>query len=1004
MPKKNVAILGGGIAALSAAFELTELDPTGDQFDITIYTIGWRLGGKGAVGRNQAERDRAEEHGLHIWAGFYDNAFNLVDRCYQALRARGDTPPFGSRAHAFEGLDHAVLMEPKPYPTAGWECPWYVHLPPNDATPGTSNDSFFTLVDYLQSLVRSSAAQLRGFDSHQFLDDWPDGKRPAWLTDAEKKMTPLNITEGRINLLPADPRDISPDQSEKLQTLLKAVLTQLKKVDLAGNDARHVYILCEIALALAFGILKDGIIWWGFDCIDDQEWTDWMTANGCRGDSLGSAIVRGCYDYVFGFLHGKRDVAAGTGTRLLLKFVFAYKGSFFYVLRATMGELLFAPIYQVLCDRGVKFEFFTRIDSIELSTDGTSIEAIQITKQATVKHAPYDPLISIGDGQYGSLPSWPSEPKYGLLIEGCELKGAKVDLESAWTDWRNVGCRTLTCGNEFDLVVLGIGIGAFKTICRSLIDRIPAWKEMVDTVKTTPTIAFQAWTTVPTPELGWDFEQTVLSGFAKPLDSWGDLSLMLPLEKQNGGDFPEGLAYFVGTFPEHGSAPSTDPHFPRRELARARKMTLDWIKCDLPVLWPKLRYLDSIDWKLFFDPCGREGEDRLEAQYLRVNINPSDQYVLSVAGSVFKRMRVDESGVDNLYLAGDWVRTGINAGCIEAAVMAGRAAASAITGVSIPMPNSTDFNDIDLPTALLPALEFLRKVSRRTIAGVGEIEAFCVLESRPCHAVQSMLPPGLKLYVPPPPKTNSRSLAEDKEHATAKEEAAEKMHNVVLIFGRQRNVRPGLLPFGGANYVEITQLIPNVEHSDIAALKGVPFSFMPNLLLDSLPPVIVGQNLYGFNKQLAGVRADGDSFSVRSSAGTMSAWFERSGLPGNISTYNSIYAIQDLLERPLIGVRADGSFIYSVLNFGLNGAAFQPVKGTISICPPFVTKASTFDLKPLSDHDQKYPWGFRFISRWSLTLPFSFPSGQSNASTQNLRRVTAEYTDALIGRVPFRRQ
>lgn len=142
------------------------------------------------------------------------------------------------------------------------------------------------------------------------------------------------------------------------------------------------------------------------------------------------------------------------------------------------------------------------------------------------------------------------------------------------------------------------------------------------------------------------------------------------------------------------------------------------------------------------------------------------------------------------------------------------------------------------------------------------------------------------------------------------------MPNIVLIFARQRNVRPGLLPFGGANYVEIAQLIPNVEHKEIAALKGIRFSFMPNILLDSLPPVIVGQNLYGFNKQLASIRADGDSFSVRSSTGSTSARFDRSGLPEGISEYPSIAKIRDLLEQPLIGVKADGSFIYSVLKFG----------------------------------------------------------------------------------------
>jgi uncharacterized protein with NAD-binding domain and iron-sulfur cluster len=54
--------------------------------------------------------------------------------------------------------------------------------------------------------------------------------------------------------------------------------------------------------------------------------------------------------------------------------------------------------------------------------------------------------------------------------------------------------------------------------------------------------------------------------------------------------------------------------------------------------------------------------------------------VLSVPGSSKYRLRAGESGFSNLYLAGDWVRTSLNAGCVEAAVMAGMDAAAALSG------------------------------------------------------------------------------------------------------------------------------------------------------------------------------------------------------------------------------------------------------------------------------------------------------------------------------------
>jgi uncharacterized protein with NAD-binding domain and iron-sulfur cluster len=76
----------------------------------------------------------------------------------------------------------------------------------------------------------------------------------------------------------------------------------------------------------------------------------------------------------------------------------------------------------------------------------------------------------------------------------------------------------------------------------------------------------------------------------------------------------------------------------------------------------------------------REGEDRFDSQFWRANVDPSERYVLSLPGSDKYRLRSDESGYDNLVLAGDWINCGLNAGCLEAAVMSGLQAANVIHG------------------------------------------------------------------------------------------------------------------------------------------------------------------------------------------------------------------------------------------------------------------------------------------------------------------------------------
>src|ERR1043166_5853076 len=85
----KVAIVGGGCGAMAAAFELTRPELAG-RFDVTVYQVGWRLGGKGASGRGK--HGRIEEHGLHVWMGFYENAY-CVSRGIYAENHTKPRPP-----------------------------------------------------------------------------------------------------------------------------------------------------------------------------------------------------------------------------------------------------------------------------------------------------------------------------------------------------------------------------------------------------------------------------------------------------------------------------------------------------------------------------------------------------------------------------------------------------------------------------------------------------------------------------------------------------------------------------------------------------------------------------------------------------------------------------------------------------------------------------------------------------------------------------------------------
>jgi uncharacterized protein with NAD-binding domain and iron-sulfur cluster len=172
----------------------------------------------------------------------------------------------------------------------------------------------------------------------------------------------------------------------------------------------------------------------------------------------------------------------------------------------------------------------------------------------------------------------------------------------------------------------------------------------------------QLWVNRRLEDLGWQQGTVVLDGFADPLNTWGVMDHLLPRENWPAGSI-QGLHYFCGPM-AGGIPPRDDPDAPAEALKCVRAAGEAFIQDNLPVLWPKMNTAGF----------------KIESRYNRANIDPSERYVLSVAGSTKYRLRANESGLANVVLAGDWTKNGFNAGCVESATMSGIQAANAIQG------------------------------------------------------------------------------------------------------------------------------------------------------------------------------------------------------------------------------------------------------------------------------------------------------------------------------------
>src|SRR3954465_10704698 len=134
--KKRALVLGAGPAGLSAAFALIE----SGEYDVHVYQMGWRAGGKCATGRD-AGHFRARQNGSHYLFGCYHNSFALVRRAHEVLSrspVKEDRTQYGSffgdfvarnllvGAKGFQRLASAPKLD---------EGFWYRYLPQNMACP-----------------------------------------------------------------------------------------------------------------------------------------------------------------------------------------------------------------------------------------------------------------------------------------------------------------------------------------------------------------------------------------------------------------------------------------------------------------------------------------------------------------------------------------------------------------------------------------------------------------------------------------------------------------------------------------------------------------------------------------------------------------------------------------------------------------------------------------------------------------------------------------------------
>jgi len=348
--KTRVLILGGGMAGLTAAHALSDTDERRAQFEVTVLSQGHYLGGKGANLRSPdpALGRRIEEHGIHVFFGFYHNTLRLLRGLYaEANRAATDEP---------SSFDEAFRPEWRVTFHDGAE-KYEVHFPRTPATYGAGPNTLAEQIEVLLELMRG----IGGFG--------PGTGIAGMIATLIARGLGLNV----------------------------------------GNRVGAEVL--AFSLTLLKGVTDDVIVGGqSFEDLDVHDFRDWMHSHRIPGfpDLRQTAIMQVPYDGVFAYEgpdQSKPVLSAGVAARGLLKLVTDYERAPYHTMMAGMGETIFMPMLEVLRARGVKVELFTKVKEIRMA--GSRVGEVLIAHQATVaagQHA-YDPVEVVS-----GVRTWKHEP------------------------------------------------------------------------------------------------------------------------------------------------------------------------------------------------------------------------------------------------------------------------------------------------------------------------------------------------------------------------------------------------------------------------------------------------------------------------------------------------------------------------------------------------------------------------------------------------------------------
>ena len=742
----RVVIVGGGCAGMAAAWELAKQP----GYDIRVYEKTPRLGGKGSSTRDA--EGRILEHGLHVWMGWYENAFRMMRECYAIVEGKGWGPESEETKLAHGRFEDAFLPEPNVGVVDpkfhGAPVLWSVLFPPNEGQPGTpmkAGDNPFTMAAYMtRSMelvralilsvveeipgatpgpprpdVRSRSDEILSLDiqtaaadsTAALLNRMAQMARTGALTGAAALLQMVTMLEVWLRR-----QNIGPKAPESTLAIAEAAVSQARKLlrDLVGMDPalRMKTEVIDIILTIMVGLFNDRVMFRndGLDSLNDYDYREWLKLHGATKTSLESGFIRAAYDFSFAYVGGNLDrprLAAGVAIRGGFRMFFTYRGAAFWRMCSGMGDAVFAPLYAVLeewarthdpvKDQAERDRKAAKAKGGEKES-GKLLSPVSFYFSHRLEKARFDAdglslvQLDFRTGATHDAPlkkgGWPDQPSF-----------EPPSVEQPPLTRRDDPTQPLG-EHEFDFAIIATGVPEFRDVFVEDFEKKDA--KARDDKPAAGVLKGWSVTTKLTKTVATKSAQVWLQEDLYDL-GWRRGSGLFTCMQQGTFDTYADMTHILaaeGRGPKWRSvAYFCNPLEDRRESAEETRRSIErdleqLITEQMDSFWPKL-----FDQKPPAPSKLSQWRERLKLpqataqQYFRANTEGSDRYTLSVPGSIASRISPLDDGIDNMTVAGDWTACGLDCGCVEAAVVSGMLAAAAISGA----PRISDIVGYDQP-------------------------------------------------------------------------------------------------------------------------------------------------------------------------------------------------------------------------------------------------------------------------------------------------------------------